>query len=152
MAKWSALPLRLIVGYGFMAHGWAKLVRGPALFAATLHGLGIPAPDVMTWATIAIELGGGLAVIAGALLPLVALPLIATMLVAMVTVHVPFGFSSVKLLGVGPSGPVFGPPGYEVDLLYIACLVSLMLTGPGPFSWPARTRAQVSAPARTGSR
>jgi hypothetical protein len=31
--QWAPLPLRLIIGYGFVAHGWAKLSRGPAEFA-----------------------------------------------------------------------------------------------------------------------
>lgn len=31
--KWALLPLRLIIGYGFMAHGFAKLSRGPEGFA-----------------------------------------------------------------------------------------------------------------------
>ena len=30
---WALLPLRLLVGYGFAAHGYAKLARGPAAFA-----------------------------------------------------------------------------------------------------------------------
>ena len=34
--QWAPLPLRLIIGYGFMAHGWAKLSRGPAEFAKLL--------------------------------------------------------------------------------------------------------------------
>ena len=29
---WWALPLRLIVGYGFMEHGYAKLAHGPDSF------------------------------------------------------------------------------------------------------------------------
>ena len=36
-ARWAAIPLRLIVGYGFMAHGYAKMARGPDQFAAVLH-------------------------------------------------------------------------------------------------------------------
>ena len=28
-SQWVALPLRLVIGFGFMAHGWAKLSRGP---------------------------------------------------------------------------------------------------------------------------
>ena len=30
VGQWAALPLRLIVGYGFIAHGYAKVVNGPA--------------------------------------------------------------------------------------------------------------------------
>ena len=37
LAHWSALPLRLIVGYGFAAHGYAKLARGPDAFIDILH-------------------------------------------------------------------------------------------------------------------
>ena len=29
IARWAPVPLRLIVGYGFMEHGFAKLARGP---------------------------------------------------------------------------------------------------------------------------
>jgi putative oxidoreductase len=28
IARWAPIPLRLIVGYGFMEHGFAKLARG----------------------------------------------------------------------------------------------------------------------------
>src|SRR5258707_7069296 len=39
-ARWAPLPLRLIVGYGFMEHGFAKLLRGPENFAGLLQALG----------------------------------------------------------------------------------------------------------------
>lgn len=130
----APLPLRLIVGYGFMAHGYAKLHRGPEFFIATLHGLNVPAPALMAWVTIFIELFCGLAVLVGALIPLMSVPMAAVLLVAMFTVHLPFGFSSVKLLAVTAAGPTFGPPGYEVTLLYLACLAALILNGPGPYS------------------
>ena len=41
---WALLPLRLIVGYGFLAHGLAKWSRGPANFATLLHQIGVPMP------------------------------------------------------------------------------------------------------------
>jgi putative oxidoreductase len=56
------------------------------------------------------------------------------MLVAMFTVQVHYGFSSVNTIGLTPAGPKFGPPGYEINLLYIAGLISLMFTGSGIFS------------------
>ena len=34
IAHWAPLPLRLIVGYGFIAHGYAKLMKGPDAFVA----------------------------------------------------------------------------------------------------------------------
>jgi putative oxidoreductase len=132
--RWSAIPLRLIVGYGFVAHGYAKMVNGPDHFAASLQALGVPAPQMMAWVTIGVELLGGLAVLAGAYVPLISLPLAAILLVAAGTVHLPYGFSSIKLRAVTQAGPQFGPPGYEMDLLYLAALATLVLGGSGPLA------------------
>jgi len=134
MARWAPLPLRLIVGFGFMQHGFAKLARGHYAFATILHALGVPAPHFMAWCTILIELLGGLAVILGAFVTLVSLPMAALLVVAIFTVHLPYGFSSIKLLAVTPAGAQFGPVGYECNLLYLACLVALVIGGSGPLS------------------
>ena len=134
VAVWAPIPLRLIVGYGFMEHGFAKLSRGPDAFAAILHTMGVPAPHLMAWLTILTELIGGLAVLLGAFVPLVSLPMSAVLLVAMLTVHLPYGFSSIKLLSVTAGQAQFGPPGYELDLVYLACLAGLVLGGSGPMA------------------
>ena len=134
VARWAPIPLRLMVGYGFMAHGFAKLSRGPEAFAAILHTMDVPAPHLMAWLTILTELIGGLAVLLGAFVPLVSLPMAAVLLVAMLTVHLPYGFSSIKLLSVTSGQAQFGPPGYELDLLYLACLAALILGGSGPMA------------------
>jgi putative oxidoreductase len=134
VAVWAPIPLRLIVGYGFMEHGIAKLSRGPEAFTAILHTMGVPAPHLMAWLTILTELIGGLAVLLGAFVPLVSVPMAAVLFVAMLTVHLPYGFSSIKLLGVMAGRAQFGPPGYELDLLYIACLAALVLGGSGPLA------------------
>ena len=131
---WAAIPLRLIVGYGFIAHAYAKVMNGPDHFAASLQALGVPAPHVMAWATIGFELIGGVAVLVGTHIPLISLPLAAILLVAAITVHLPYGFSSIKLRAVTQAGPQFGPPGYETDLLYLAALATLVLGGPGPLT------------------
>jgi putative oxidoreductase len=115
-----------------MEHGFAKLSEGPDAFAAILHALGVPAPHLMAWLSILTELIGGLAVFLGAFLPLVSLPLAALLLVAVFTVHLPYGFSSIKLMGVTAGRAQFGPPGFECNLLYLACLTALVLTGSGP--------------------
>jgi putative oxidoreductase len=134
VARWASIPLRLIVGYGFMEHGYAKLSKGPEVFAAILHAIGVPAPHLMAWLTILTELIGGLAVLLGAFVSLVSLPMAALLLVAMFTVHLPYGFSSIKLMTVTSGRPQFGPPGYEVNLLYLACLAALVLGGCGPMA------------------
>jgi putative oxidoreductase len=133
-ARWAPVPLRLIVGYGFMEHGFAKLARGPEAFATILHAIGVPAPHLMAWSTILIEVLGGLAVILGAFVTLVSVPMAVVLLVAIFTVHLPYGFSSIKLMAVTAAGAQFGPPGYETDVLYLACLAALVLGGSGPLA------------------
>lgn len=152
LVDWVLVPLRLVVGYGFMVHGWAKWSRGPAGFARLLEQIGVPFPDVSAWVVTLLELFGGFAILAGALIAVVSIPLIVSLLVAMFTVHLKYGFSSINTIGLTPSGPVFGPPGFEVDLLYIAGLLVLLVNGPGKFSvdWALAQRRRVVAPtART---
>src|SRR5258705_8935800 len=121
IARWSFIPLRLIVGYGFMEHGFAKLAKGPDAFANILQAIGVPEPHFMAWSTILVEILGGLAVILGAFVTLASLPMAAVLLVAMLTVHLPYGFSSIKLIAVTAAGAQFRPPGYEANLFYLPC-------------------------------
>lgn len=139
---WALLPLRLVVGCGFIVHGLAKWNRGPANFGKLLHVLGVPAPVPTAWLVTMLEIFGGVAILAGVLVALVSVPLIVSMLVAMFTVHWRYGFSSINTIGLTSSGPVFGPPGYEIDLLYIASLIALARLGPGPLSLEAWLRSR----------
>jgi putative oxidoreductase len=134
LAQWSYLPLRLVMGTGFMVHGWAKWSRGPAGFGKLLQFLGVPLPDFTASIVTLLELIGGFALIIGAFVTIVSIPLIISMLVAMFAVNVRYGFSAIKTIGLNESGPVFGPPGYEINLLYVAGLLILMLAGAGPLS------------------
>jgi putative oxidoreductase len=132
VVRWAPIPPRLIVGYGFMEHGFAKLSKGPENFAAILHTIGVPAAHFMAWLTILTELIGGLAVLLGAFVPFASLPMAVLLFVAIFTVHLPYGFSSIKLMSVTAGRAQFGPPGYECDLLYLACLAALVFGGSGP--------------------
>ena len=134
LKKYAAVPLRLIVGYGFLAHGMAKWNKGPDAFAAILNAAHVPAPHIMAWLTILTEVFGGVAILCGAFVFWVSLPAIALLVVAIVTIHLPYGFSSIKLMKIVDGRAQFGPPGYECDLLYIACFVTLVLSGPSPWS------------------
>ena len=151
-ARWAPIPLRLIVGYGFAEHGFAKLLRGSGNFTALLHALGVPLPAVFSWITIATEIVGGLCVLLGALVPVVSIPMVIVLLVAIFTVHLPYGFSSIKLQAITPQGAQFGQPGYETDLLYLACIVALVLGGAGPFAVDNWLRRCVAARDRTHHR
>lgn len=135
--QYGPLCLRLIIGFGFMAHGWAKINRGTAGFGKLLAQTGMPMPQLTADVTAYLELAGGTLILLGAFVSFISIPLIVVMLAAMLTVHLKHGFSSVKTIGLTPDGPQFGPPGYEINLLYIAGLVSLMLTGAGKLSLDA---------------
>ncbi|HTZ66897.1 MAG TPA: DoxX family protein [Roseiarcus sp.] len=143
-----ALPLRLIVGYGFLQHGYAKLARGPEDFIAILHAMGMPFAFLLGWATIVTELVGGLLILGGAFVPLAAAPMIVVLLVATFTVHLPNGFSSIKLLSYDAAGAHFGQPGYETDLLYLAALLALCFGGAGPLSLDGYVSARRTADRR----
>jgi len=141
--RWALLPIRLVLGTGFAVHGWAKLARGPAGFARVLEWIGVPAPGATAWLSTLLEFVGGLALGVGAFVELVSIPLIVVMLVAMFAVHLRNGFSAVNTVGLTPAGPQFGPPGYEVNLLYIAGLIAMVADGAGPWSvdgWLGRYR------------
>jgi len=99
-----------------------------------LHAMGLPSPFFLGWLTIVIELVGGLMILVGALIPLATLPMMIVLFVAIITVHLPNGFSSIKLQSFDAAGAHFGQPGYETDLLYLASLLALCFGGPGPVS------------------
>jgi putative oxidoreductase len=104
----------------------------------------------MAWMTILTELLCGLAVLLGAFVNIVSVPMMAVLLVAMFKVHLQYGFGSIKLLAVTATGAKFGPVGYEVILLYIACLAALVIGGSGPFAIDELLRKRFEA--RTSGR
>ncbi|HWI35122.1 MAG TPA: DoxX family protein [Burkholderiales bacterium] len=138
-----------------MVHGFAKLSRGPETFASLLHALGIPLPLLSAWLTTLVELAGGAAILAGAFVPLASVPMAVVLLTALFTVHLPYGFSSVRLLELTATGARFGPVGYEVVLLYLAGLCALVAGGAGPLSidqWRRKeTRKALTKPAAAAS-
>jgi putative oxidoreductase len=132
--EWLLLPLRLMIGFGFAVHGYAKLSRGPQSFGDVLQTIGIPQPHLVAWVTALIEFIGGISLMAGAFVAPFALPLAVIMISAMLTVHLQYGFSSVRLKGITATGAEFGPIGYEMNLLYITGLLTLALSGPTKLS------------------
>jgi len=132
--QWAPVALRLAIGIGFIVHGWAKLSRGPDKFANVLTWMDVPFPHVMAWLVTLIELFGGFAMVIGAFVTLISIPLIAIHVVAIYGVHWKYGFSSVHTIGLTAQGPQFGPPGYEINLLYIAGIIAIVLGG-GAGAW-----------------
>ena len=129
--KWAPIPLRLILGFGFLYHGFPKVfsAQGHEMFLGMLQNIGVPAAGFMSWFVGGIELVGGIALIAGAFASIASALLIVNMLVAIFTVHLANGFSFMNITGMTAAGPQFGMPGYETPLLYIGGLLALLLTG-----------------------
>ena len=145
-ASWYAVPLRLVVGFGLFEHGYAKLSRGGDGFVEIVRAIGVPFAHFFGWATIVTEVVGGAMIAVGAFVPVATVPMLAVLLVAIFSVHLPNGFSSIKLVSYDAAGAHFGQPGYETDLLYVAGLFALCIGGAGPLSvdgYLARHRARV---------
>jgi putative oxidoreductase len=133
----------LIAHYSTDSSQTLRLHQGPENFVNIVQAIGTPSPHVMAWLTILVELFGGLAIPLGAFVAFASVPMAAVLLVAIFTVHLQFGFTSIKLMVLPAAGPKFGPPGVETDLLYVACLAALVLSGSGPLAvdaWIARRR------------
>lgn len=133
---WAPVPIRLVLAIGFLIHGWPKVftAAGNQQFQGMLQNIGVPMPGLMSYVTGGFEVLGGLALLLGAWASLMSIPLIIINLVAMFTVHMPNGFSFIHVTGMGENGPIFGMPGYEVNLLYIGGLLVVTLMGPGAMS------------------
>jgi putative oxidoreductase len=147
--RYWPIPLRIILGVSFMVHGAPKLFSAQAHdgFEMMLGQLGVPAPQLMSWVVGFVEFFGGIALIIGLFTWIAAALLTVNMLVAMFLVHLPQGFSFMQMKGMSDQGPVFGMPGYEVNLLFIAGLLALFIGGPGPLSMDERV-AKPESPLR----
>ncbi|MDF3126376.1 DoxX family membrane protein [Rheinheimera sp. 1928-s] len=92
------LLLRLYLTPVMMQAGWTKLQSFDSTlswFANPDWGLGLPAPALLLYLVILLELGGGLALLLGLFTRLTAFGLSMTMLVAMLTVHAKNGWLAI---------------------------------------------------------
>ena len=138
--SFAPVPLRLMLGFGFLVHGYPKLftAQGNEGFVGMLTGIGVPAPGLGAYLIGAFEFFGGILLILGVGVRIIAALGVIEMLVAAMLVHWPVGFDFMNVTGTTETGaPQFGLPGYEVNLLYVAGFLSLLITGAGAMSLPS---------------
>jgi putative oxidoreductase len=139
LQSFAPLPLRLLLGVAFIYHGYPKVftTQGHESFVGMLAGIGVPLPELTAYGVGAFELFGGMLLVLGVAVRTVAALGTVEMIVAALTVHLPAGFNFLNVTGTTPDGTMqFGLPGYEVNVLYIAGFVSLLLSGAGRFHLP----------------
>ena len=123
-APYAALVLRIALGTLALAHGLLKIVVfTPAGTVGFFASLGLPLPALLAYATIAVEVIGGLALVAGVFTRYVA-ALMVPILVGAVVVHWNAGW-----LFSGEGG------GWEFPAFWAVALVVQAMLGDGAFAW-----------------
>ncbi|MEO3889096.1 DoxX family protein [Nonomuraea sp. B5E05] len=116
------LLARIAVGVIFVVHGYQKFATmGIAGTTKFFESVGIPLAGVAAPAVATLEVVGGLALIAGAALPIVGSLLALTMVGAIVFVH-------------GGNGFAAGEGGYEFVLALAAASLAIGFSGGGAFA------------------
>lgn len=149
MGSYGPVVIRLALGVVFAAHGAQKLLGawgggGPSGTAAFFAQLGLTPAYPLALLVGLVELVGGVLLVAGAFTIVVTSLLAVTMVVAVWKVHFVNGFFLNWTIAPGVGH------GYEFNLVLLAGLVSLALTGPGPLSidWRRSRAAEIEAASR----
>lgn len=115
-----ALLLRVVVGVTMMMHGYPKL-KNPQQTIQWTKGLGVPV--VATYLAIILEFFGGIGLVIGFLVPVVAfflaLEMIGNTLLKRVKMKAPY---------------LMGEHSYEIDITYLLLSITLLMLGAGAFS------------------
>lgn len=114
------LIFRAVLVYGFYSPAIYKITDFSGT-AAWLESLGMPFPLLNAYLSGITEFAGVILLTLGLGTRIIALPLIITMIVAIMTVHIDHGFSAAK-------------NGIEIPFYFIIMLIALMVYGSGRFS------------------
>lgn len=137
----GVLVLRVVTAVIFIAHGLQKVTTGfangmgPSGFEEVLVSAGFEQARLLTYLTIAAEIGGGLMLLLGLVTPLAAGALLVVAINAW-----------MFLQSLQPGIQILGDGGVEFETLLVAALIALILTGPGRISldfgrqWSRRPR------------
>lgn len=116
----SLLFARLIIAYGFYEpamNKWSSIENVAEWFGS----MGIPFPLLNAYMAATTEIIGVVLLTLGLFTRAISIPLIVVMIVAIVTVHLPHGFSA-------------GDNGFEIPLYYMLFLFVFFANGAGKFS------------------
>ncbi|MCD6191706.1 MAG: DoxX family protein [Sulfurimonas sp.] len=116
----ALLFARIIVAYGFYEPAMMKW-KDIGSVAEWFGSMGIPFPTLNAYMAASTEVLGVVLLTLGLLTRAISIPLIVVMIVAIVTVHLPHGFSA-------------GDNGFEIPLYYMLFLLVFFSHGAGKFS------------------
>lgn len=116
----SLLLARLVVAYGFYEPAMQKWSDISSI-ATWFNSMGIPFPTLSAYMTASTELAGVVLLALGLFTRLISIPLMVVMIVAIVAVHLPHGFSA-------------GDNGFEIPLYYLLFLALFASLGAGKLS------------------
>ncbi|MBS1740488.1 HvfX family Cu-binding RiPP maturation protein [Elizabethkingia miricola] len=116
----SLLFIRLILAYGFFNPAMMK-IKDVNSIADWFGSMNIPFPHLNAYLSTGTEVLGVILLTLGLFSRIISIPLIITMIVAIITVHWSNGFEA-------------GNNGFEIPLYYMIMLFALIAFGSGKFS------------------
>jgi len=114
------LLLRLILAIGFYGPATMKLKNIDGIIS-WFESMNMPMPTLNAYLATTTETLGVILLVLGLGTRIISIPLIITMIVAIVTVHLPNGFEA-------------GSNGFEIPLYYMIMLLTLVFMGSGKLS------------------
>ena len=116
----ALLFARLTIAYGFYEPAMMKW-KDIGSVAEWFGSMGIPFPTLNAYMAASTEAVGVVLLTLGLLTRAISIPLIIVMIVAIITVHLPHGFSA-------------GDNGFEIPFYYMLFLLTFLSHGAGKFS------------------
>ena len=120
LQSFGLLVARLLIAYGFYNPAMMKWKDIDSV-ASWFGSMGIPMPTLNAYLATGTEMAAVFLLPLGLGTRIISIPLIITMVVAIVTVHLNNGFSA-------------GDNGFEIPLYYMLMLFTLLINGSGKFS------------------
>ena len=143
----SVIIIRLLVGWVFLSEGIQKFLFSDALGVGRFTRIGIPAPEIMAPFVGVVEILCGSLILAGLLVRLACVPLLASMAVAILSTKIPILVGGSLWIFNAPKPP-YGvwPMLHEArtDFSMLLGLIFLLIVGAGGMSCDAVLAARGS--------